>query len=562
MGKKSSGQYMTPDTIVNMVLDNVGYTGERVLTATIMEPSFGDGNFLIDIVRRIIEYSLTLEKSNSEILDIIKANVFGIEKDTQMYNKGILRLNSLLQDYDIKDFDWSGNLINGDALIEYKRFLNKMDYVVGNPPYVRVHNLKEEYREVVKEFKYANGIIDLYIVFYEIGLMLLNETGKLGYITPNSFLKNQSQRELRNNLIKSKYINSLYDFKSSKIFEEADTYTCILCLDKDINRVDFSIDYKEYEMYNLKFENRLSYDRFKSLFLNKPWHICSVEDMQFLETNKSYSHKMVDIANIQNGIETNNNAIYIIKVFLDNELKVPYLGKHSDTSKSVYFKDMSGKLTEIESGILHRCVKESKYTGVMDNTYIIFPYQFTLNKNMQNEFGKEVENNYVALDEVLLKSLYPKAYAYLESYKDELMKRDMDKNLSWYLFARSQGIKRNCYKKIVFKHIVDKSVSKMESYILDEDVIIYSGMFTTVNTDLVVSFDKESNMFIFNTKLYDEILNDIKQYYESLNFARYCILTGKDMSGGYSEISTKTVKAFGLDFVDTPFYFQKIDEKA
>ena len=52
--KKKEGQYMTPDGIVSMILNNIGYTENHVLTRKIMEPSFGDGAFLINIVQRII----------------------------------------------------------------------------------------------------------------------------------------------------------------------------------------------------------------------------------------------------------------------------------------------------------------------------------------------------------------------------------------------------------------------------------------------------------------------------------------------------------------------------
>ena len=56
-----------------------------------------------------------------------------------------------------------------------------MDYVLGNPPYVRVHNLGDSF-DLIKNFLFAqNGMTDLYIVFYEIGLRMLNKDGILGY---------------------------------------------------------------------------------------------------------------------------------------------------------------------------------------------------------------------------------------------------------------------------------------------------------------------------------------------------------------------------------------------
>ena len=55
--RKIEGQYMTPDKIVSMILNGIGYTGHHVLTKTIMEPSFGDGAFLAGIIQRIITES-------------------------------------------------------------------------------------------------------------------------------------------------------------------------------------------------------------------------------------------------------------------------------------------------------------------------------------------------------------------------------------------------------------------------------------------------------------------------------------------------------------------------
>lgn len=211
---------------------------------------------------------------------------------------------------------------------------------------------------------------------------------------------------------------------------------------------------------------------------------------------------------MQNGIATNKDAIYIIHAYLDKELSVPYMGKHTDMQRNVYFCDKDRNIRTIESTILHRCVKASKYNGVMDNTYVIFPYE----KN--RPFTEEK-----------LKQSFPNAYDYFISFKAELSTRDMDENLAWFLFGRSQGLQNSCYKKIVFKHVINKAAPVIEPHILDEDVIVYSGMYTTT---------KQEQM---------ERVSDI---FASANFAKYCSIIGKDMSGGYVSISTKMVKQFGI----------------
>ena len=101
--RKTEGQYMTPDGIVSMILNSIGYAGQHVLNKTIMEPSFGDGAFLINIVQRIITEGKKTGLSEHDVAQIINNNVFGIEKDASLYNRTIERLNSLLDIYGIQN---------------------------------------------------------------------------------------------------------------------------------------------------------------------------------------------------------------------------------------------------------------------------------------------------------------------------------------------------------------------------------------------------------------------------------------------------------------------------
>lgn len=548
--RKNEGQYMTPDGIVSMILNSIGYTGQHVLSKTIMEPSFGDGAFLINIVQRIIAEGKKAGLTEAEIAEIINSKVFGIEKDEELYNKALKRLNSLLDVYGIQNVQWN-NLVCGDALIAYESYKENMDYVVGNPPYVRIHNISDEYRDVVKKFNFMEGMVDLYITFYVIGIYMLNDSGKLGYISPNSFMKNTSQRTFRNYLVENKYISAIYDFKNSKLFEGTDTYTCICILNKNKNRVDFAVDYKEFSMYQMVMENRFQYEYFRDQLQDKAWNLSSDDDIKFLEKNKGLPIKVQNMAIIQNGIATNKDAAYVVHVYTDEKLSTPYMGKHTDEKKIVYFQDKNGVIRPIESTILHRCVKASRYNGVMDNTYIIFPYEKKTTPKFFTREGKEVESGYQPLTESKLERLFPKTYEYLSSLWDELTTRDMDKNAAWFLFGRSQGLQNSCYKKVVFKHIINKAAPVIEPHILDEDVIVYSGMYTTIDINLVISpkikqnGERESDKYIFDEARYEYALKDVYNIFISEDFVKYCSMIGKDMAGGYVGISTKMVKQFG-----------------
>ena len=519
--KKQEGQYMTPEKIVSMILDTIGYTGEEILNKKIMEPSFGKGVFLKAITERIINVSEKIGLSKDNIAVILNDNIYGIEKDFEFYQYTINLLNNVLYKWQIPAIKWE-HLTCGDTLLIYTKFTESMDFVVGNPPYVRIHNIPDEYRNVLQRFQFINGTTDLYIIFYEIGIKMLNREGKLGYISPNSFLKNTSQQKFRNYLIDNWYLSAVYDFKDSKIFADAGAYTCICLLEK--GKKAENVLYKEYSGYEIIGENRIDHTYFCEQLYGKPWNLCLESDLEFLMKNQQKKLKLQNLADIQNGVSTNNDSVYIFRAYEDRESKIPYMGKHTDKRKIVYFTDKNGMVRDIESDILHRCVKASRYTGVMENRYILFPYEEIVNTT--NKAGRN--ENYKPYAEAELQEKFPKAYAYLSDFRKELSKRNMDQKLPWYLFARSQGIQNSLQKKIVLKNIINVASPEVVPCILDEDVIVYSKIYLTAK------------------KKSEEQLKEIYNIIASSDFTKYCILNGKNMSGGYVCVPAKAIRLFGI----------------
>ena len=108
--RKEKGQYITPEKIVVMILDDIGYAGDEVLTKKIMEPSFGDGAFLSEIIKRIIKAGRKQSLPEKEISDIIQNNVFGIEKDEKI----LQQIQSILQKVD-SGYELVGTAVNGQS---------------------------------------------------------------------------------------------------------------------------------------------------------------------------------------------------------------------------------------------------------------------------------------------------------------------------------------------------------------------------------------------------------------------------------------------------------------
>lgn len=110
------------------------------------------------------------------------------------------------------------------------------DAVIGNPPYIRIQTMKEWAPLEVEFYKErylaaGKGNYDIYVVFVERGLQLLNTTGRLGFILPHKFFNAQYGEPLRGMVAAGEHLAQVVHFGHQQVFEAATTYTCLLFLD-------------------------------------------------------------------------------------------------------------------------------------------------------------------------------------------------------------------------------------------------------------------------------------------------------------------------------------------
>jgi type I restriction-modification system DNA methylase subunit len=179
-----------------------------------------------------------------------------LRKELSLYNPSPDKLADYLQPYaqkvwetlqNLKDNHGDGrflktleDLMLGLVLKHYLQY----DYVVGNPPYVRVQNLPDILKEYWEgKYTWAKGNYDIFIPFIERVLYgdrpWLKDGGRLGYIVSNSFLNTEAGEQLRTNLPKVAKVISISDFKAVRfldgnLFEGAMTYTCVITLERDV----------------------------------------------------------------------------------------------------------------------------------------------------------------------------------------------------------------------------------------------------------------------------------------------------------------------------------------
>lgn len=487
---KTLGQVFTPAWIVTEILDRIGYNSTDVIDKYIFEPACGDGAFLVEIVERYISICISLHISENEIIDRLERYVFAVEIDKTQHQEAIEKLNKIVSSKLKTKTQLRWNIYNQDFFDFYQNYLGFFDFIVGNPPYIRIHNLNSETRAFLKSnFVFAKGTIDLYLSFFEAGLNLLNKNGKLGFITPNSFLRNSSYLHFRNYLLELQNLAQLIDFKSLKIFKGFSTYTAITIFDNSNKQ-----DYFEYgELINGKIElvNSLKFNDLEG----ENWSFTNKKNETFLsELNKSKSFFVKNYFDVQYGFATLRDKIFIGKIAdCDDEL--------------VYFNGH-----KMEKKLLKKVVKGSKFKGeINDDDRIIFPY-------------KKVNNRYVVVNEYDMQTKFPFAYAYFLYNKEELEKRDRDKNALWYEYGRSQGVQTMHNEKIVVNPLV---FNKVAFYKVPADVMIYSGIYILKNNE------NSSWKMIENVLSSDE-------------FFKFVRLVGKDLSGGYKSITSKMIKNYRI----------------
>jgi tRNA1(Val) A37 N6-methylase TrmN6 len=247
--RKTMGEFFTPIQIVDYILKSVGYTEkENIENKTIIDLSCGSGSFLTKVVRVLIaklkeqaKVGSNLEKSSNQEINFIekvKTNIFGI--DINPIACVLCQINLYLTLYKIfknflienKEFKLPiFNIFNKDTL-QYN-FTNKYDLVIGNPPYLFIRAIPQDYRYFIENLPLETnqGQYDYYQIFIELGIKILKENGILGYIVPDSLLALSNRKILRKYIYESTKIREIY--YTGPQFDEPVVSNIILTLEKE-----------------------------------------------------------------------------------------------------------------------------------------------------------------------------------------------------------------------------------------------------------------------------------------------------------------------------------------
>jgi hypothetical protein len=341
------------------------------------------------------------------------------------------------------------------------------DCVIGNPPYVRIQAMKEwapievgMYKKVYRSA--ASGNYDLYVVFVEKALQLINAKGMTGFILPHKFFNAQYGRNLRELIAEGRHLSEIVHFGHHQVFSGATTYTCLLFLDREYKSFCPFVKVHDLEAWRSRIDEvRKIKDSSGSSFAeeqtiyrihqpeidevvtigNIPLSQLGGDDWNFgvgglaklMQRFQGFPVKLGDIAEIFVGLQTSADRVFVVSLEsnIEDLITRPFL--------------LTGDLVP--------------YANPQAVAKLLFPYR------IHNNSAELISANE-------LKTRCPNSWSHLESFRKELVRRENGKwnHAQWYAFGRSQNLTQMESPKLIIQ-----VTAKRPTVMLDESGLHMTG---------------------------------------------------------------------------------------
>ncbi len=228
---------------------------ETLRGLTIVDPACGSGAFLVAAFDWLAqEYRPVLARleelgapAGIDAFDeIVTRNLYGVDlnRESVEITRLSLWLKTARRNHRLQNLE--ATIRAGDSLIEDGAFTSRpfnwraafphvfdrggFDIVIGNPPYVRMEHIKAIKPYLAEHYTVVADRADLYAYFYERGVGLLKNGGRLGFISSSTFFRTGSGEALRKFLSERTAIETIVDFGDAQLFEGVTTYPAIVAL--------------------------------------------------------------------------------------------------------------------------------------------------------------------------------------------------------------------------------------------------------------------------------------------------------------------------------------------
>lgn len=224
------GEVFTRRWVVDLILDLVGYTSDRDLGGLVaVEPACGSGAFVVPMVERLLRAARLHGRAPKELKRAIRAFDL-LAVNTVACRQTVVAL--LEADMGL-GHDEANELAS--AWIAQDDFLlmpfdeGSVDVVVGNPPYIRLESVPRERSNLYRRAcPTMGGRADVYVGFYERGLLALRSDGALGFICADRWMRNAYGARLRGMIAEGWSVDTVISMIGVDAFEdEVDAYPAV-----------------------------------------------------------------------------------------------------------------------------------------------------------------------------------------------------------------------------------------------------------------------------------------------------------------------------------------------
>ncbi len=318
---------------------------EYLLNLKILDPACGSGAFLNQALNFLLSEHDFIDESIRTLMGgnvlglydvkkgILENNLYGVDINSEAVEIAKLSLWLRTVEHGRKLNILSGKIKVGNSLIDDKEVAEDafvweeefpevfekggFDVVIGNPPYVSLSTIKETTNLLEQQnFKTFEKSGDLYVLFYELGVKLLNDNGYLGYITSNKWMKAKYGKKLRAYFSQKTNPKFLIDLGSG-VFESATVDSNILILEKEEKK---NFNCKAYDLTKEKkfsLKNEIIMDN----FTDDLWMISSPLEKSIKDKIEKIGTPLKEWGiEIYRGIVTGYNEAFIIDKDRKNEL--------------------------------------------------------------------------------------------------------------------------------------------------------------------------------------------------------------------------------------------------
>lgn len=192
------GEVFTRRWIVDLILDLAGYTAERDLaTMRAVEPSCGSGAFLGPIIERLSASLRAHGRPLSDASEAIRAYDL-LERNVKLSRDLLIQALIASGHAPEEAVRFAAVAVTRDDYLLRDREHESADFVLGNPPYIRLEDIPPDRTAAYRQScPTMGGRADIYVGFLEVGLTSLKPGGVLGFIVADRWMHNAYGARLR-----------------------------------------------------------------------------------------------------------------------------------------------------------------------------------------------------------------------------------------------------------------------------------------------------------------------------------------------------------------------------